>query len=296
MSKLVWLAATLLALPAAQPTAAASASSPRQETAHLLAAERKWSGVSSGKDLVSGLEAMFADKVVMPLPTGGFARTKAEAVAALRGNPANLGARARWRPVRTGVSADGRHGFSFGYMTIDGADGGKRHAKYLSYWVKGSEGWRVAAYKRAPSPAAEGTSDLAPLVPARRARPSADPRRLAGLKASLIAAERAFSDQAQKVGLASAFRANGRADAMNMGREAAFVIGADAIGAAMPPGSASEVHWAAEDALVAASGDLGVTWGKIRAHAPQPGQPAAIPFFTIWYRADPSQPWRYVAE
>jgi hypothetical protein len=296
MSKLVRLAATLLALPAAQPAAAAPASSPRQETALLLAAERKWSGVSSGKDLVSGLEAMFADKVVMPLPTGGFARTKAEAVAALRRNPANVGARARWRPVRTGVSADGRHGFSFGYMTIEGADRSKRYAKYLSYWVKGPEGWRVAAYKRAPSPASEGTPDLTPLVPARRARASADRKKLARLKAGLIAAEQAFSDQAQKVGLASAFRANGRADAMNMGREAAFVIGADAIGAAMPPGGASEVHWAAEDALVASSGDLGVTWGTIRAHAPQPGRPAAIPFFTIWYRADPSQSWKYVAE
>ena len=296
MRKFAWLAAALLTLPAAQPAAAAAASDPNQEIGLLLAAERKWSDVSSDTNLISGLEAMFDDKVVMPLPTGGFARTKAEALAALRGNPANLAARARWRPVRTGVSADGRHGFSFGYMTIDGADGGKRHAKYLSYWVKAPEGWRVAAYKRAPSPAAEGTPDLAPLVPASRVRPSANAPRLARLKASLIAAERAFSDQAQKVGLASAFRANGRADAMNMGREAAFVIGADAIGAAMPPGSASEVHWAAEDALVAASGDLGVTWGKIRAHVPEPGQPAAIPFFTIWYRADPSKPWKYVAE
>lgn len=292
MHKLAWLAAALLAVPLPVSAAAAASSFPERAVEELLAADRAWSDKSGKTDLLTGIPAMFDEKVVMPLPTGDFARTRGEAVAALRSNPANLKARAWWRPVRAGVSGDGKHGFSFGYMTIEAADKGVRHAKYLAYWVKRPDGWRVAAYKRAPSPQAGGTPPMAPLVP----RPLTAAANPPELKASLVAAEQGFSDEAQKVGLQRAFRSNGRADAMNMGREAAFLIGAEAIGASMPPDAASPVHWGAEDALVAASGDLGVTWGKIRPHQVKEGEPSAIPFFTIWYRPDPSQPWRYVAE
>ena len=49
--------------------------------------------------------------------------------------------------------------------------------------------------------------------------------------------------------------------------------------------------------LVASSGDLGLNWGYIRLHSPPAdGKPSAFPFFTIWRRAAPDQPWRYIAE
>jgi hypothetical protein len=49
--------------------------------------------------------------------------------------------------------------------------------------------------------------------------------------------------------------------------------------------------------LVAPSGDLGISFGMIRPNqAPPPGQPAATPFFTIWMRDGPGDPWLYVAE
>jgi ketosteroid isomerase-like protein len=294
MDKLAFVAATLLFAPFAVPVpaAVAVASSANAGVEELLAADRQWSQAAAGADLVSGICAMFDAAVVLPLPGGDFARTREEAAAALAANPANKGARASWSPVRAGVSGDGRHGFSFGYMTLQAADKSVRHAKYLAYWVKRPDGWRVAAYKRVPSPQAGGTPPMAPLVP----RPLPAHPDQAALKASLIAAEQGFSDEAQRVGLHRAFESNGRADAMNMGREAAFVIGAEAIGASMPADPVSPVHWSAEDALVAGSGDLGVTWGKIRPHKVEEGQPAEIPFFTIWYRPDPSQPWKYVAE
>lgn len=293
MEKLAFVAATLLVASFASPVAAAvAAPSADAGVEELLTADRRWSKAAADADLVTGISAMFDAAVVMPLPGGEFARSREEAAAALAANPANKDARATWSPVRVGISGDGRHGFSFGYMTVEAADKSVRHAKYLAYWVKRPDGWRVAAYKRVPSPKAGGTPTMAPLVPrALPAHPDA-----AALKASLIAAEQGFSDEAQRVGLHRAFRSNGRADAMNMGREAAFVIGAEAIGASMPTDPVSPVYWSAEDALVASSGDLGVTWGKIRPHRIEEGQPAAIPFFTIWYRPDPSQPWRYVAE
>ena len=115
------------------------------------------------------------------------------------------------------------------------------------------------------------------------------------------AAEKAFSDEAQKVGLGAAFAKNGRADAVNMGgpKAVSFVVGAEAIGRAVGEGSPtdrSEVEWRADRVLVASSGDLGITFGMIRFHEPKKGQPAAVPFFTIWRRDDTSLPWRYIAE
>jgi hypothetical protein len=48
--------------------------------------------------------------------------------------------------------------------------------------------------------------------------------------------------------------------------------------------------------IVASSGDLGVSIGMIRRNQPVTGQPTAFPFFTIWRRATPTAPWRYIAE
>ena len=269
---------------------------PADVAADLLAAERAFSIAAAQADLPDGLAAMFDDTIVMPLPNGSFATSKADALAALAANPANQGARAEWAPVRAGISADGQHGFTFGYMTIHKAGAPDRQAKYLAYWVKQPEGWRVAAYKRAPKPEGQGTAPMAPLLPAKLVAPAKDPALVETLGGSLAAAEKAFSDEAQTIGLGAAFRKNGRADAMNMGREAAFRIGAEAIGGNMGSDPVSPVSWSADGALVASSGDLGVTWGMIRANAPPAAPRAAIPFFTIWYRPSPSDPWRYVAE
>lgn len=93
---------------------------------------------------------------------------------------------------------------------------------------------------------------------------------------------------------------------MNLGGAAiaGFVLGNDAI-AKLVQGSApiteGRVHWSAESAIVASSGDLGVTFGFIEPNSPAPnaaaaGATAGIPFFTIWRRAGPNAPWRYVAE
>ena len=125
----------------------------------------------------------------------------------------------------------------------------------------------------------------------------------ASFEQSLTAAEKAFSDEAQKIGLGAAFAKHGSADAMNMGgpNDPAFVIGAEAIGKSVGagrPADSSSVSWSADSAIVASSGDLGVTFGYIRPNAPAGTSPAPppIPFFTIWRRANATVPWRYIAE
>ena len=226
---------------------------------------------------------------------GGPFRGRAAALEALKANPANAGKSASWRSIKSGISGDGTHGFTLGYLTIDGAEAATAKRRYLAYWVKDPAGWRVAALKQSLRPA--GETDLAPLPTAIPRSPgrAADPT---AARASLIAAEKAFSDRAQVVGVGPAFTENGRFDAIN-NAPPGVLVGPAAIGAAISQGESgpASIHWSADDALVAPSGDLGITFGTIRTNAPPPeGQPASVPFFTIWMRDGPDQPWRYVAE
>ena len=277
---------------------------PQQAVDALLAADRAFSAASAGTDAVSGISAMFAPAVVLPLPGGRFADGLAAAREALAANPENAGARVEWTPIRGGVSADGLHGFTFGYMMLHKADQTIAAAKYLSYWVRTTDGWRVVAYKRTRRPDSLVSTALLPAaLPSSMVKPSTDPDAVEALRKSLDRVERDFSDAAQTIGLGAAFAKYGTADAVNMGGPgaAAFVIGADAIGQAVsagdPPGG-SAVSWAPDRVIVASSGDLGVTIGLIRPNArPADGStPAGFSFFTIWRRATPKDPWRYVAE
>lgn len=281
------------------PLAAQAAVSSQQAADDLMAADRAFAAAATRTDLISALGAMFDETIIMPLPSATFAEGREAAIAALRANLANATSRVGWTTVRAGISADGRHGFTFGFITSYLADGTQRPGKYLAYWVRRPEGWRIAAYKRAPRPAGEvSTTPMDPSLPAHAAAGSTDPATLERQSRSLREAEQAFSDTAQRIGIGPAFREAGAPDAMNMGAEAGFAIGNETIGNLVAaPGPGSPVSWNSDGVLVAASGDLGVSWGMIRANGPVPeGRQAATPFFTIWRRAAPDQPWRYIAE
>lgn len=278
------------------------ATAPSQGVGELLAADRAFSAASARTpDLSSGIGSMFADDVVMQVPGNRLIEGKQRAIDFLRAAPDAQG-RAEWTPIRGGVSADGRHGFTFGYMTVHQKDGSRAPMKYMGYWIEGADGWRVAVYKRRPRPAGDvALTMMPPAVPLRTVQPSNDAAAVETFRKSLDAAERAFSDEAQAIGIGPAFTKFGSADAVNMGgqQDAAFTVGSEAIGnaigAAYPQG-VSPVSWAPEKVIVASSGDLGVTIGWIRPNKPAADKPVAIPFFTIWRRASPSDPWRYVAE
>lgn len=276
---------------------------PRSVADELIAADIAASAASAKTTVIPGLTAMFAQDVIMQAPGVGFARGIAAATDALKANPDNAAGKLDWTPIRAGVSADGIQGFTFGYMTLHKADGSTVPVKYLSYWVKRDGRWQVAAYRRRVRPAGDvNMTPMAPSLPNALVSPKTDRALLDAIEKSLIAAEQGFSDEAQTMGLGAAFTKHGLPDAMNMGgpNDAAFVISAEAIGKAVgagQPTNSSSVTWSAESAIVASSGDLGITIGYIRpkttpAAAPQP----PIPFFTIWRRASPTSPWRYIAE
>ncbi|HET7709031.1 MAG TPA: hypothetical protein VFK50_05790 [Sphingomicrobium sp.] len=293
--------AAFAAIPAVIPVTAAIAmhheASPAALVDELIAADRAFAAAAKDKELVDGLLPMFDDDTVMPAP-GGFAKGPTAIAAALASNPANAGAKATWTPVRGGISADGKHGFTIGFMTMKAEGKPDRKAKYVAYWIKRPAGWRVAVYKRVPRPDGEVSLDLmAPSLPEKPLTPASDPATLAAYKASLDKAEREFSALSLKIGLGPAFVQNGRSDATNVGSGPGFTVGNDKIGEDVGKFDGPPIQWGPEDVIVSSTGDFGITWGFIRPlNPPANGQSAGGPYTTIWRRAAPDQPWRYVAE
>ena len=167
-------AALLLLLPA--PAAAQPASAQAGVDA-LLAADRGFSAsAAQAADAASGLAPMLDAEIVMPMRGRGHVVGREAVVAAVRDSPAFREGRMQWAPVRAGISADGTQGFTFGYLTLSGGDPALRNRKYLAYWVRRPEGWRVAAYRQTVRPEGEISTELLPAsLPGFAAEPSADP-------------------------------------------------------------------------------------------------------------------------
>ena len=282
--------------PAADPA-------PLAAITRLLEIDRAFSKTSSDLSMRLALDAMFADGVIAPWQRGEIVKGKAAVIRAMLQSPASV-ATLSWAPIRGGVSADGLHGFTFGYLAARHPDGRLAHSKYMAYWVRESRGWRVAAWKRRPIGAAPlASAPLPPSLPRRLLKATTDGDVIARYYRSLVNAEAGFSQLAQRVGLSRAFADMGSDDAVNMGGpdDPQFVVGAANIAKSVVPVNGEQpatITWGADTALVSSSGDLGITFGVIRAKVPKdrntPAPGAA--FFTIWRRASPSAPWRYIAE
>jgi ketosteroid isomerase-like protein len=276
---------------------------PQRSVDELLAADRAFAKAAATTDLVTALSNMFVSNVVIQAP-GGHVRGRDSVVAALSANADNRRSRVDWTPVRGGVSSDGRDGFTLGYMTITRPDGTIQPAKYVAYWVLRPAGWRVAAYKRVPRKAGEVSLALLPPSLPVRALPRGDSATVARYADELSLAEHAFSRDAGPMGLGPAFFKWGAPDAALTGGADAveFVRGPAAIAASVSEGLTPGIviTWAPTQVIVASTGDLGVSIGTIRIATPAAAGRAAetreVPFFTIWKRAYPSDPWRYVAE
>jgi hypothetical protein len=275
---------------------------PQHVADELLAADRAFAAASAKTDLISGLSAMFAADVAMPTPTG-VVYGSSKAIDALKANPANTGARVEWSPARVGLSSDGRHGYTAGFMTVHRADGTVQAAKYMTYWEKQAAGWRALAYKRAPAKAAPPSIPMGYVLPKQIAASTNSVATIEKHRESLAEAERSFSRDAQTIGIGAAFTKYGSPEAANFGGPdtPTFIFGNEAIGAAVgqgAPPNTSPVNWGPEKTIIAASGDFGVTIGYINRNAPGADgkTPPAQPFFTIWRRDTPAAPWRYIAE
>jgi hypothetical protein len=237
----------------------------------------------------------------MPAP-GGYAYGSQQAIDALKANPANAGAKVSWSPARVAISRDGFHGFTAGFMTVTRADGSVAPAKYLAYWIKEHQGWRVAVYRRTVAKTVPSDIKTTYLLPPAIMVSMTVPERVEKDRASLISAEKSFAADAQQIGLKPAFKKYGSPDAINLGGPNAdrFFWGNDEIANAVgqnEPSTGSSVNWGPEKAIVAITGDFGVTLGYITRNTPGPDgkTPPPQPFFTIW-KQDATGAWKYIAE
>jgi hypothetical protein len=274
--------------------------SPASALDDLLASDRAYAASATNRNVVDAVAALLASDVAMPA-AGVMRHGRDSALAYLRSVPQNLTGRLEWAPIRAGISADGRHGFTYGFMSLVRPDSPAVALKYLAYWVKGADGWKAVAYKRAIRGAGDVATDLrAPLLPEHLVAPNTSDADVARLAEELAAAERAFSELAGRIGLGPAFEQNAAPDAMNMGGPDAadFVYGPGAIGAAVGGGQdgPSTLTWGPDRVIVASSGDLGVSIGHIVVPGDSDAPPRRVPFFTIWRRESPAAPWRFVAE
>jgi hypothetical protein len=276
-----------------------AALSPRAVADELVAADRAFAAAGAKTDVINALSVMFAADVALT-HAAGIAYGKDKAIAALKAGPINTG-RIEWAPARVSVSGDGRHGFTAGVMTLHRPDNTAVPMKYLAYWEKQDDGWRVLAYKRGVAKTPAPSTALTYVLPTRIvSAPVAD---IDKHRESLSEVERSFSREAQKIGLGAAFEKYGDPEAINMGGPdvPTFVIGNAQVGHAVGSGAptdSSPVNWSPERTIIASSGDFGVTIGYIVQNKPgadgkiPPGQP----FFTIWKRDSPSGKWLYIAE
>ena len=284
---------------------AAPPASPLEAAQALAGEDRRFSDLGATDDLVTSITRMLAVDAVMPTGPAGFAEGREEIAAALRADSLNATSRANWIPIRAGISADGMQGFTLGFLDVTRADGTVLPGKYLSYWERRVDGWRVVAYKRVRRAIGRvETTPWLPVLPEALMAPTTDSSAIAAHRASLAQAERDFSRDAQVIGIGPAFLQYGAESAMHLGgpTEVDFIVGSDniakSVGAGLPP-KTSPVTWAPDHrVIVASSGDLGVTVGYIMVKPDRPGavKRAPIPFFTVWHRASPNAPWRYVAE
>ena len=284
--------AALIALILIATPAAAKPVDPKAAVNELLASDLTFSvEASKSTDPVVGIAAMFDEEVVMPSPQGNAVGRDA-VVALFRENPSYKEGKVSWSPIRGGISADGTQGFTYGFLTLSAGDPARRDRKYLSYWIKRPEGWRVVAYRQqVRQPGDVSKEMLPPSLPEFAAESAANS---SASVQSVASAEKAFSDRAQIVGLKRAFGEFGRQDAMNMYGGAGFAYGLDAVVAGFQEEGPAKIHWSTERSFAAPSGDLAVSIGTIRSN--DPAKAEAIPFFTIWRRDGPDRPWRYIAE
>ena len=268
----------------------------REVRAELLAVDRAYADAAKSMNLIDALVAPLAPQAVFLAPGPVFPRGPAAVRTLLAATPSNALSKWAWTPIRVDVSSDGREGYTMGYTELTQPSGAVLPGRYLSYWVKQSDGaWKVEAYKRIPR--AAGPVSLTP-PPGfetpddkhRRYFPNTDAESEA---AAAAAADEAFSDLAQIVGNSEAFARYAAPTAAQSGNQASvsWEFGRAAIAAAHAGEPVGIFSWTPVIAHAAASGDLAFTVGWVfNASGQTLGK-----YFSVWQKQKTGD-WLYVVD
>jgi len=257
--------------------------------ASLLAAERAYadSSVSGTADIA--IVRMLASDGILVSTVPELMRGRDAVRARLSADTIANRTSISWFPVRGDVSADGNHGYTYGYFETRLPDGAIRPGKYSAFWQREVDGaWKVLALRRVGREPSEISYD-APggFATPSRARFTGARGHVAALRDSVAATDRAFSDYLAARGAAKAFETFAAPDAAHISAGVGIVFGPENIAAPLRdlPADAA-FSWAPDLVQVATGGDLAYTTGLVE---------GAFRYFSIWQRqADGS--WKFVIE
>ena len=269
-----------------------------ERRAELLETHRRASARAAGGDLVGALSGVIDPRGFFSGAAFEPGRGPAAAAAFLNRDTLNATSRGAWTIVRADVSADGRDGYTYGYLDVIRSNGDTVPGAFHAYWRRDGDGeWKVLAMarqRREAGPTDPVPAAIAELPRSYRVWPAVDS--LAAF-ATLKATEVAFSDSAAG-NVRAAFMAFAAPDAAKLGG-AKYGFGPDAIGERFrnPPAFFTGIKWYAEFGTVAGSNDLGFDVGPVVRRAPAPGgaEERVGTFFTIW-RRQPDGQWRYLVD
>ena len=265
----------------ALPLVAAAVADRASDRASLLAADRTLAERTAALGLTDGFLPALSEQAAYLHPGAPLLRG-ADKIRALFQTPDSAG-KVTWTPAFADVSADGRLGYSYGFLRSPG--GGSR-GKYLACWLKDQHGWRIVAYAR---------TRLVPVsdsVAASHRGASGDAVRGPGDPSELIRADSSFSAMSVAQGAKPAFLTYATDDAISFGGGPGINEGREAIGAAFdgfPSGAV--LAWWPVAAVIAESGDLGCTVGEAKIESLK----QYSKYLTIWRRQRDGS-WKFVAD
>lgn len=274
------------------PAAALAAPAGAQTNLHaaresLRAANAAVSAAVRAEGMVRGLAPHLADSADVLIPGAALVRGRDAAAAALSASPF-AGARISWEPIRVDVSADGGSGYSFGGGARANDDGTSTPARYIAFWRREGEDWKLAAFmfNQNPRPIAPPPAGFFPEPPA-MGTVAAGVDAAAALEA-IKQADRDFAALAVAQNTAAAFAAFAAPDGTLLGG----AYGPQAIGAAF--GGGGTLEWGPTAGGMAASSDLGYTVGTAVQRGAE-GQMGYTKYLSVW-RLQPDGSWRWVVD
>ena len=274
---------------------------PEAEAAHdeLLNADITRGDAVRRKGMAEGFVGAFAENAVflrggLPILRGS------RAIRAVVGpDPAAASATVKWQPVRAEVSRDRASGYTYGYAIVgsNGDEATLRVDRYIAFWRKGPDGWRIAGYAETygappaprplPAPAADG---ILADVPMSAMRSPVD---------AILAADVAFARDAERLGAGEAFGRYAAPDAQMFSAAGEFITGPEAITASFGQSSAtSSFTWQPVYGEISASGDLGFTVGNAVVAVERQDGAAVVrysKYLTVWKRQRDGA-WKYVVD
>lgn len=275
---------------------------PEAEAAHdaLLNADIARADAVRRAGLAEGFAAALADDAVYLHGGIPILRGREVVKAVIAADSGGYGSAVRWQPVRAEVSRDRASGFTYGYAFV-GREAGReptlRVDRYIAFWRKGNDGWRVVAYAETygappapltvPSTAMDGVLADVAMSPTRAPVDR------------LRAADVAFSHDADRLGAGEAFGRYAAADAQIFSAAGEFITGPEAITASFGPSAGnSSFTWQPILAEMSAAGDMGFTVGNATVTVEREDGNAVVrysKYLTVWKRQRDGA-WKYVVD